>query len=192
MGCGRCGSLERITRKHTSICLQFSLMQADDVGAYCVHKILPTRKAAVSQSTCKLSNPAQGHSESSPHTCEWLTSKRILLKFFNVSSNHTQASRSKWLVGSEACINLILSSTVKGRPHRMTYETVFENGCTSPACQEKHTYMQQSVYTTPSRIRKVGSTNRARAKAIRILHPPEKSLVRLACIAFVNPSPCRS
>ena len=39
--------------------------------------------------------------------------------------------------------------------------------------------------------RQVGLTNRARARAMRILQPPEKSLVRLACISFVKPKPCR-
>ena len=38
---------------------------------------------------------------------------------------------------------------------------------------------------------KEGSTKRALASAILILHPPEKSLVFLACISLVKPRPCR-
>ena len=38
----------------------------------------------------------------------------------------------------------------------------------------------------------MGSTKSARASAMRMRQPPEKSRVRFACIVFVKPSPCSS
>lgn len=40
-----------------------------------------------------------------------------------------------------------------------------------------------------SRSRRVGRTNSALAREIRILHPPEKSLHFISCISAVNPIP---
>ena len=39
-----------------------------------------------------------------------------------------------------------------------------------------------------SRSRRVGRTNSALAREIRILHPPEKSLHFISCISVVNPT----
>ncbi len=72
--------------------------------------------------------------------CE--TSRRMRENLASVSSSHTHASRSRWLVGS-------------------------------------------------SRTSRHGSTNSARARAMRMRQPPEKSRVFLACMVLVKPRPCR-
>ena len=43
----------------------------------------------------------------------------------------------------------------------------------------------------PSRRRNSGLRNRARARAIRMRHPPLKDLVGCCCMALVNPNPCK-
>jgi hypothetical protein len=49
----------------------------------------------------------------------------------------------------------------------------------------------KNIFFIPSN-NKCGLTKSARARAIRIRHPPEKSLHFFRCICLVKPKPCKS
>lgn len=105
--------------------------------------------------------------------CE--TMSKMRLNLLSTDSSHTQASRSRWFVGSSSMLHTTPCQLATLSLCRR-WEQV---NCLVRGGSGKVAYRQ------------VGLTKRARARAMRILQPPEKSRVRLACISFVKPRPWR-
>ncbi len=110
-----------------------------------------------------------------PLTCECETMSRMRLNFFRCSSSHTQASRSRWLVGSSC------------RRKEKGFEP--QQGFGGARAWERRRSLFEGLMTpslTPpslTRSRQVGSMKSARASAMRILQPPLNSRVFLALMS---------
>lgn len=101
------------------------------------------------------------------------------------SSNHTQASRSKWLVGSSSSsMKGLMNKALQRRQTAVRFKFMGKLVLThdhSNKCCERRVWLLLNGTVLRLYL----------ARATRILHPPLKSFSFFCCISAVNPKPWR-